>query len=92
MPAAIARQTSRRIRNGWAGYPASSPASCRRSCGRGASRSTPLTFDHALAAGQLPGPHRDPWDRLIIAQALAGGVTVVTVDAVSRDYGVPVCW
>jgi PIN domain nuclease of toxin-antitoxin system len=52
----------------------------------------PLTFEHALAAGQLPGPHRDPWDRLIIAQAMAGGLTVVTVDAVFRDYGVPVCW
>jgi PIN domain nuclease of toxin-antitoxin system len=52
----------------------------------------PLTFDHALAAGQLPGPHRDPWDRLIIAQAIAGGLTVATRDSVFRDYGVPVCW
>jgi PIN domain nuclease of toxin-antitoxin system len=52
----------------------------------------PLTFDHALAAGQLPGPHRDPWDRLIIAQAMAGGLSVVTADPVFRDYGVPVCW
>jgi PIN domain nuclease of toxin-antitoxin system len=52
----------------------------------------PLTFEHALAAGQLPGPHRDPWDRLIIAQAMAGGLTVVTIDAVFRAYGVPVCW
>ena len=52
----------------------------------------PLTLEHALAAGQLPGPHRDPWDRLIIAQAIAGGLTVVTVDTVFRDYSVPVCW
>jgi PIN domain nuclease of toxin-antitoxin system len=52
----------------------------------------PLTFEHALAAGQLPGPHRDPWDRLIMAQAMAGGLTVATTDAVFRDYGVPVCW
>jgi PIN domain nuclease of toxin-antitoxin system len=52
----------------------------------------PLTFEHALAAGQLPGPHRDPWDRLIMAQAMAGGLTVVTTDPVFRDYGVPVCW
>ena len=51
-----------------------------------------LTLDHTIAAGQLPGPHRDPWDRLIIAQAMAGGLTVVTLDAVFRDYGVPVCW
>jgi PIN domain nuclease of toxin-antitoxin system len=52
----------------------------------------PLTFAHALAAGQLPGSHRDPWDRLIIAQARTDGLTVVTIDAVFRDYGVPVCW
>jgi PIN domain nuclease of toxin-antitoxin system len=51
-----------------------------------------LTLEHAIAAGELPGPHRDPWDRLIIAQAMAGGYTVVSVDAVFRDYGVPVCW
>jgi len=52
----------------------------------------PLTFDHALAAGRLPGPHRDPWDRLIMAQAIAGGLTVLTTDTVFRKYGVPVCW
>jgi PIN domain nuclease of toxin-antitoxin system len=55
-------------------------------------RTQQLSLDHAIAAGQLPGPHRDPWDRLIIAQAMAGGLTVVTTDAVFRDYGVPVCW
>jgi len=51
-----------------------------------------LTLDHTIVAGQLPGPHRDPWDRLIIAQAMAGGLTVVTLNAVFRDYGLPVCW
>lgn len=51
-----------------------------------------LALDHTVAAGRLPGPHRDPWDRLIIAQALVDGFTVVTVDVVFRDYGVPVCW
>jgi PIN domain nuclease of toxin-antitoxin system len=55
-------------------------------------RTQQLTLDHTISAGQLPGPHRDPWDRLIIAQAMAGGLTVVTLDAVFRDYGVPVCW
>jgi PIN domain nuclease of toxin-antitoxin system len=55
-------------------------------------RTEHLTLDRTIAAGQLPGPHRDPWDRLIIAQAMAGGLRVVTVDAVVRDYGVSVCW
>jgi PIN domain nuclease of toxin-antitoxin system len=52
----------------------------------------PLTLDHAIAAASLPGPHRDPWDRVIMAQAIAENLTVVTVDRVFRDYGVPVFW
>jgi PIN domain nuclease of toxin-antitoxin system len=51
-----------------------------------------LTLDHTIAAGQLPGPHRDPWDRLIMAQAMRDGFTVVTLDRAFRDYGVPVFW
>jgi PIN domain nuclease of toxin-antitoxin system len=52
----------------------------------------PLSLDHALAAAALPGPHRDPWDRIMIAQAQAGRLSVVTVDRVFSDYGVPVLW
>jgi PIN domain nuclease of toxin-antitoxin system len=51
-----------------------------------------LTLEHAMDAGRLPGPHRDPWDRLIIAQALSEQLTVVTADRVFRDYGVAVLW
>jgi PIN domain nuclease of toxin-antitoxin system len=51
-----------------------------------------LTLDHMVTGGHLPGPHRDPWDRLIMAQAMRDGFTVVTLDRVFRDYGVPVCW
>lgn len=49
----------------------------------------PISIDHAIAAGILPGPHRDPWDRMMMAQALAENLTVVTVDRVFGDYGVP---
>ena len=52
----------------------------------------PLTLEHMIAAGLLPGPHRDPWDRLIMAQAQGDGFTVVTVDPVFRDYAVPLWW
>jgi PIN domain nuclease of toxin-antitoxin system len=41
---------------------------------------------------QLPPHHRDPFDRLIIAQALIGGFTVVTSDRRFEDYGVKVIW
>jgi PIN domain nuclease of toxin-antitoxin system len=52
----------------------------------------PITAEHAEAAGKLPGPHRDPWDRILIAQAGIEGLEVVTIDKVFSDYNVPVLW
>jgi PIN domain nuclease of toxin-antitoxin system len=52
----------------------------------------PVTLGHMTVAARLPKPHRDPWDRIIMAQALAEGLTVVTIDPVFGDYGVPVLW
>jgi len=40
----------------------------------------------------LPGPHRDPWDRLIMAQAMVDDLTIVTIDPVFEDYAVPTWW
>jgi PIN domain nuclease of toxin-antitoxin system len=51
-----------------------------------------VTLDHALAAAALPGPHRDPWDRIMMAQAQTENLTVVTVDRVFAAYNVPVLW
>jgi PIN domain nuclease of toxin-antitoxin system len=45
-----------------------------------------------VAAAALPGPHRDPWDRIMMAQALAERCHVVTVDRVFTEYDVPVVW
>ncbi len=52
----------------------------------------PVTVQHALEAGQLPEPHRDPWDRILMAQARIEGAKVVTVDGVFADYGIPTLW
>jgi PIN domain nuclease of toxin-antitoxin system len=52
----------------------------------------PISIEHALAAAALPGPHRDPWDRIMIAQALTEGCEMVTVDRVFAAYGVAVLW
>jgi PIN domain nuclease of toxin-antitoxin system len=52
----------------------------------------PISLDHALAAAALPGPHRDPWDRIMIAQALAEHCPMVTIDRVFSDYKIPVLW
>jgi PIN domain nuclease of toxin-antitoxin system len=52
----------------------------------------PISLEHAVAAAALPGPHRDPWDRIMMAQALAERCHVVTVDRVFTEYDVPVVW
>ena len=49
-----------------------------------------ITADHAYAVGDLPMHHRDPFDRMIIAQALLEGLTVVTRDTLFTKYEVPV--
>ncbi|HME06501.1 MAG TPA: type II toxin-antitoxin system VapC family toxin [Bryobacteraceae bacterium] len=48
------------------------------------------THIHALAA--LPELHKDPFDRILVAQAIAEGLTLVSKDAVLARYGVPVIW
>ena len=52
----------------------------------------PVSVEHALQAGRLPGPHRDPFDRMLIAQAATEELRVVTNDPVFRDYGARVLW
>lgn len=51
-----------------------------------------IALPHALAAGRLPGPHKDPFDRMLIAQARLEGFTVVTSDPIFQRYRVPVVW
>ena len=48
--------------------------------------------DHALCAGALSGTHKDPFDRLIAAQALIDDLTVVTRDRQIADFGCKVLW
>jgi PIN domain nuclease of toxin-antitoxin system len=55
---------------------------------RGGLRVLPITAEHALAAGDLPRHHDDPFDRMLVAQAMAEGLTLVTRDARLRAYQV----
>lgn len=48
----------------------------------------PITIAHGVAAGQLARHHDDPFDRVLIAQALAEGLTIVTRDKRFSDYNV----
>jgi PIN domain nuclease of toxin-antitoxin system len=48
----------------------------------------PISIAHGMAAGQLPRHHDDPFDRMLIAQALAEGLTIVTHDKRFAGYEV----
>ncbi len=52
----------------------------------------PITASDAIAAGRLPRHHRDPWDRLLVAQCLQEGIALVGRDARLADYGVTLLW
>ena len=52
----------------------------------------PVKASHAVLAGSLPGPHRDPFDRLLAAQALVEACTFVSGDAQFAAFGVPMLW
>ena len=49
----------------------------------------PITLEHAVLAGSMPWPHRDPFDRLLVAQATIEDAILVTVDAALIDLPVP---
>jgi PIN domain nuclease of toxin-antitoxin system len=50
----------------------------------------PITFAHAARAGALPRHHRDPFDRMLIAQAQVEGLTLVTRDRSLTAYEVAI--
>jgi PIN domain nuclease of toxin-antitoxin system len=52
----------------------------------------PVRVTHVDQLDALPEFHRDPFDRMLVAQALAENSTLVTRDAVLARYGVPVLW
>ena len=51
-----------------------------------------ITARHAREAARLPSLHRDPFDRMIVAQARIEGLTVLTADSKIADYGATVLW
>ena len=52
----------------------------------------PIRMIHTARVRDLPPVHRDPFDRLLVAQALEEGLTLVTRDPVFDDYRVPTIW
>jgi PIN domain nuclease of toxin-antitoxin system len=52
----------------------------------------PLDEDAVLQLARLPALHRDPFDRVLVCQALAGGLTIVTPDPEIARYPVRILW
>ena len=52
----------------------------------------PVTQAHALRGGQLPSPHRDPFDRLLAAQSLVENFPLMTSDPAFKVFGVETVW
>jgi PIN domain nuclease of toxin-antitoxin system len=52
----------------------------------------PIGVRHGQVAGGLPGPHRDPFDRMLIAQAIIEDLTLVSNEQVFDSYGVRRLW
>ncbi|AVZ31147.1 type II toxin-antitoxin system VapC family toxin [Nodularia spumigena] len=49
----------------------------------------PMTLTHGIKVADLPMHHKDPFDRMLIAQALVEGLTIITVDQKFKFYDVP---
>jgi PIN domain nuclease of toxin-antitoxin system len=52
----------------------------------------PVTLAHVLAVENLPAHHKDPFDRLLVAQAMVEGAVLVSGDPNIAKYGVQVAW
>jgi PIN domain nuclease of toxin-antitoxin system len=52
----------------------------------------PVTIDHAVRGGLLPLHHRDPFDRLLVAQAQAMNIPIVSADAILDAYDIKRIW
>jgi len=49
-----------------------------------------ISAEHAHAVADLPAHHRDPFDRMLIAQAMAERLTIVTRDTIIKQYKIPI--
>jgi PIN domain nuclease of toxin-antitoxin system len=66
------------------------PRVLRRNLLNNGYKELPLTSDHAIAIQSLPNIHKDPIDRLLIAQATVEGITLLTADRKVAKYPGPI--
>ena len=66
------------------------PSNFRRVLDRQPFEMLAITAEHAHAVGDLPSHHRDPFDRMLIAQATVERLTMVTRDTNIKEYKIPI--
>jgi PIN domain nuclease of toxin-antitoxin system len=52
----------------------------------------PISTEHGVRAGLLPGPHRDPFDRMLVAQAQTENIPIISADSIFDSYRVRRLW
>jgi len=52
----------------------------------------PITVEHILINSSLPLHHRDPFDRILVSQAMADGLSIMSTDEVFKHYNVKTVW
>lgn len=68
------------------------PATWSQTLLTGGANELPITLRHAAKVGDLPDHHRDPFDRLLVAQALTEDATLLSRDPALHAYGAAVAW
>jgi len=52
----------------------------------------PISIEHSIRASMLPGPHKDPFDRMLAAQCQAENLPIVSADPVFEQFGIRRIW
>jgi PIN domain nuclease of toxin-antitoxin system len=68
------------------------PADLETTLGKEGFGVLPITFAHLRALATLPPLHKDPFDRMLIAQSRADGLAIVTADPAFVPYGPEIVW
>jgi PIN domain nuclease of toxin-antitoxin system len=50
----------------------------------------PITSEHAVALASLPSIHNDPFDRILVAESMVEGITLLTADSLVAQYPAPI--
>jgi PIN domain nuclease of toxin-antitoxin system len=89
---ASAWEMTLKVQSGKLGLPAATAVYIPARLNHYGMEALPVTLEHVLAASTLPAYHRDPFDRMLVAQGQVERLPIVTHDAQVRKYAVETVW